>query len=327
MLKMNERPRRNRRTENIRRLVQETDLSARNLILPVFIVNDKTARIAIPSMPGVFREGEDSLLSTCERASELGIPGLALFPVIPSELKNDTGSEALNAKGLCPEMVRLVKKEFPDLVLFCDVALDPYTNHGHDGLVKDGQILNDESVKVLAEQALVLAQAGSDYVSPSDMMDGRVGAIRQLLDEHGLSNTGIMSYSAKYASAFYGPFRDALSSAPQFGDKKTYQMDLRNKREALREARLDVSEGADILMVKPAMAYLDVLAELRRTTDLPLSAYQVSGEYAMIKAADEKGWVNGARIMMESLIAIRRAGADFIFTYAAIEVAEALGRR
>lgn len=326
MLKMNERPRRNRRTENLRRLVQETDLAAHNLILPVFLVADKSARVAIPSMPGIFREGLDSLFETCERAQDLGIPGLALFPVIDPGLKDETGSEALNAKSFLPESIRLLKKEFPQLLLFCDVALDPYTSHGHDGIVKDGQILNDESVKILIQQALVLAQAGADFVSPSDMMDGRIAAIRAGLDEKGFQNTGMLSYCAKYASSFYGPFRDALASSPQFGDKKTYQMDPRNRREALREARLDQSEGADILMVKPALAYLDVISDLRQHSDLPIAAYQVSGEYAMIKAAGEKGWINAPRIMMESLISIRRAGADMIFTYAALEVAEALKR-
>lgn len=326
MLKMNERPRRNRRTNNIRRLIQETDLSPRNLILPVFIVDDPKARIGINSMPGIFREGRETLLETCERLEDLGIPGLALFPVIDEKLKNDGGTEALNPKGLVPETVRLLKKEFPDLVIFCDVALDPYTSHGHDGLVAFGQIVNDETVKVLVEQSLILAQAGADFVSPSDMMDGRIGAIRQALDERGFNQIGIMSYCAKYASSFYGPFRDALSSVPTFGDKKTYQMDGRNIREARREAALDIREGADVLMVKPALAYLDVIRELKECCDLPISAYQVSGEYAMIKAADEKGWINGARVLMESLISIRRAGADFIFTYGALEVAEAMKR-
>lgn len=326
MLKMNERPRRNRRTENIRRMVHETDLGARNLVLPVFIVEDPKARIPIASMPGVFREGRESLLETCERASDLGIPGIALFPVIDEKLKDDGGSQAYNGKGLCAETVRWIKKEFPDLAVFCDVALDPYTSHGHDGLVKDGQILNDETVAVLVKQAITLAEAGADFVCPSDMMDGRIAAIREALDERGFKNVGILSYCAKYASSFYGPFRDALSSAPTFGDKKTYQMDARNRREALREARLDSEEGADILMVKPALAYLDVIRDLREYMDLPIAAYQVSGEYAMIKAGGEKGWINAPRIMMESLISIRRAGAEIIFTYAAIEVAEALKR-
>lgn len=326
MLKMNERPRRNRRTEALRRMIQETDLSPRNLVLPVFVVQERNARQPIPSMPGIFREGVDSLLETCDRASELGIPGLALFPVVDGAKKNDSGSEATNPKGLVPETVRLLKKEFPDLLLFCDVALDPYTTHGHDGLVSGGKILNDESVAVFVEQALVLATAGSDFVCPSDMMDGRISAIRAGLDEKGFQSTGILSYCAKYASSFYGPFREALSSTPQFGDKKTYQMDPRNRREALREARLDIHEGADILMVKPAISYLDVISDLRNHCDLPIAAYQVSGEYSMIKAADEKGWINGARVMMESLISIRRAGADLIFTYAAMEVAEALRR-
>lgn len=326
MFKMNERPRRNRRTEQVRRMVHETDLSARNLVLPVFILADKDARIPVVSMPGIFREGISHLLETCDRAVELGIPGLALFPVIDPSQKNETGSEAINPKGLVPETVRMLKKEFPELTLFCDIALDPYTSHGHDGLIKNGVILNDETIAVLCEQAKILAEAGADFVSPSDMMDGRIGAIRNHLDNAGFTQTGILSYCAKYASAFYGPFRDALASAPQFGDKKTYQMDPRNRREALREARLDTAEGADILMVKPALAYLDVIADLRTHSDLPIAAYQVSGEYAMVKAAQEKGWINGPRVMMESLISIRRAGADLIFTYAALEIAEALKR-
>lgn len=326
MLKLNERPRRNRRTENIRRLVRETDLSPRNLVLPLFILADPKAREPIPSMPGVYRHGSDSLYKICQEAVELGIPGVALFPVVDPKLKDEKGSEAKNPKGLCAETVRFLKKEFPELMVFCDVALDPYTSHGHDGLFENGEILNDATVEVLCQQALVLAEAGCDFVCPSDMMDGRIAAIREALDAKGLTSTGILSYCAKYASSFYGPFRDALGSAPKTGDKKTYQMDIHNRREALREARLDQSEGADILMVKPALAFLDVIRDLHEFSDLPIAAYQVSGEYAMVKAASERGWLNGPRIMMESLICIRRAGAEIIFSYAALEVAEALKR-
>ena len=317
------RPRRNRKSAAIRALVEETRLSTSDLIYPQFVIGGTGVREPIASMPGMYRLSLDLLMKEAERALEFGIPALALFPVIPQELKDHKGSEAINPKGILHMAVKALKEAFPQLCVITDVALDPYTTHGHDGLVNDdGAVLNDETVDVLVEMALVQAEAGVDMVAPSDMMDGRVGAIRKALDVHGCEEVSVHAYAAKYASAFYGPFRDALQSGLRFGDKKTYQMNPANRREALLEAHLDEMEGADILMVKPALSYLDVIVKLREATSLPISAYQVSGEYAMIKAAAQKGWLDEERAFYESVLSIKRAGADMIFTYAAPMLAE-----
>ncbi len=268
-------------------------------------------------MPGVFRLSGDLLLEKLESLCKQGLLAAALFPVVPAEKKDAIGSEALNSKGVIPTLIKKIKKALPELCLFADVALDPFTTHGHDGVVNEkGEVVNDASVEVLAAMSLVLAQAGVDFVAPSDMMDGRIAAIRNTLDQNNLTETGILAYAAKYASSLYSPFRDALHSAPSFGDKKTYQMNPANAREALLEARLDEEEGADILMVKPALFYLDILTRLREATHLPLSAYHVSGEYAMVMAAHEKGMLDADHIFIEALTSIKRAGADMIFSYA-----------
>lgn len=298
--------------------MQETHLRAEDFVVPFFLVEGKNRKEPIPSMPDVFKYSLDLLLPEVERLHNKGIPAIALFPCLAKSDKDEKGSAALSTNGIIPKSLSLLKKEIPSLCLIADVALDPYTSHGHDGLVSDqGAILNDETIKVLEEAALVYASAGADFVAPSDMMDGRVGAIRRHLDSHGLTMTGIISYTAKYASAFYGPFRDTLGSTLSFGDKKTYQMNPANAREALLEAALDESEGADALMVKPAGLYLDIIAKLKENSHLPICAYQVSGEYAMIHAAAEKGLLDAKKAMQESLLSIKRAGADFIFSYAA----------
>ncbi len=319
------RPRRNRRSAAIRSLVRETTLAPSQLILPLFLCEGRNRRVAIKSMPGTFRLSRDLLLREARAAYKLGIPAVALFPALPDKLKDKAASESLNAKGLLPATVKALKNAVPELAVITDVAMDPYSSDGHDGYVDQGNIINDRSVEILCGMALVQAEAGADYVAPSDMMDGRVGAIRRVLDGSGYSNTGILSYAAKYCSAFYGPFREALDSAPRGGDKKTYQMDPANRREALREVKLDVAEGADIVMVKPGLPYLDVIAEVRAAVDVPVAAYQVSGEYAMIKAAAKLGWLDEQAVMLESLTALRRAGADMILTYFAREAARALG--
>ncbi len=318
---MNQRPRRNRKSSSIRDLVRETELEPADFVFPVFIENGKKIKQAITSLPGQFRYSLDELLPVCEKAVSLGIKGIAFFPKIEDSKKNATASEALNHEGLVPNAIREIKKRFPDLVIFSDIALDPFSSDGHDGLVKDGKILNDETVEVLAEMALVHAQAGVDFVAPSDMMDGRVGAIRKRLDKAQHTDVGIMAYTAKYASSFYGPFRDALDSAPRAGDKKTYQMDPANSREALKELKLDIKEGADIVMVKPALAYLDIIKLFQQSSTVPIAAYNVSGEYAMIKAAAKNGWLDEASARDESLIAMKRAGADILFSYFAIDFA------
>ncbi len=315
------RPRRLRRTEALRQLVQETHLRVQDLIYPLFVMEGENQRQEVESMPGCYRYTLDLLLKEVEEAANLGIPAVALFPVVPEEKKDPTGRESFNPEGLIQRAVRRIKQEIPEILVITDVALDPYNSDGHDGIVRDGVILNDETVEVLVKQALSQAEAGTDIVAPSDMMDGRVGAIREALDEQGYTDVAILAYSAKYASAFYGPFRDALGSAPKWGDKKTYQMDPANAREALREVELDEAEGADIVMVKPALAYLDVIYRVKEATDLPVAAYNVSGEYAMIKAAEQKGWIDGKKVMMESLLAMKRAGADMILTYFAKEAA------
>ncbi|MEN9215891.1 MAG: porphobilinogen synthase [Gloeomargarita sp. HHBFW_bins_162] len=322
-MQLTHRPRRLRRSPAIRRLVQETVLTVADLIYPMFVMEGDGEPVVIPSMPGCFRYSLERLLLEIKTIAELGIPGIALFPVIPQEKKDDQGSESFNPDGLVQRTVKAIKSLVPDILVFTDVALDPFTTHGHDGLVdNEGRILNDETVEVLVKMAVSQAQAGADFVAPSDMMDGRVGAIRTALDEAGYTDVGILAYSAKYASAYYGPFRDALDSAPKFGDKKTYQMNPANSREALLEVDLDISEGADIVMVKPALAYMDVIYQVKMHTDVPVAAYNVSGEYAMVKAAAQNGWIDEKKIVLETLTAMKRAGADMILTYHAVDVAK-----
>jgi porphobilinogen synthase len=319
------RPRRNRRAEWSRRMVRENVLTTDDLIWPLFLVDGANARIPVASMPGVERLSVDQAVRAAERAAKLTIPCLALFPYTEPDKRDDRGSEALNAENLVCQAIRAIKKEVPEIGILCDVALDPYTSHGHDGLLCDGVILNDETVAVLVRQALLQAQSGCDIVAPSDMMDGRVGAIRQGLDEAGFGDVQIMAYAAKYASAFYGPFRDAIgSSATLIGDKRTYQMDPANTDEALREVELDIAEGADMVMVKPGLPYLDVLQRVKEAFGMPTFAYQVSGEYAMIMAAAGNGWLDGEKAMTESLISFKRAGADGVLTYFAVKIAEKL---
>lgn len=322
------RPRRNRKAEWARRMVRENVLTTDDLIWPLFLIDGNNKREQIASMPGVERLSVDQAVREAERAMKLTIPCLALFPYTDPSLRDEEGSEATNPNNLVCQAVRAIKKEFPDLGILCDVALDPFTSHGHDGLIDDGKILNDETVAVLVRQALVQAEAGCDIIAPSDMMDGRVAAIREGLDRSGLLDVQIMAYAAKYASAFYGPFRDAIGSAKTLtGDKRTYQMDSANTDEALREVELDISEGADMVMVKPGMPYLDVVRRVKDTFAMPTFAYQVSGEYAMIAAAANNGWLDGDRAMMESLLAFKRAGADGVLTYFAAKVAEKLTAR
>ena len=319
------RPRRNRKAEWARRLVRENVLTTDDLIWPLFVVDGHNKRAAVASMPGVERLSVDQAVRDAERAAKLNIPCIALFPYTDPGLRDEQGSEATNADNLVCKSVRAIKKEFPDLGILCDVALDPFTSHGHDGLIEGGRILNDETVAVLVRQALVQAQAGCDIIAPSDMMDGRVGAIRGGLDAAGFLDVQIMSYAAKYASAFYGPFRDAIGSAKTLtGDKRTYQMDSGNSDEALREVELDIAEGADMVMVKPGMPYLDVVRRVKDSFGMPTFVYQVSGEYAMIAAAAGNGWIDGERAMMESLLGFKRAGADGILTYFAARAAEKL---
>jgi porphobilinogen synthase len=319
------RPRRNRRSEWTRRMVREHTLSTDDLIWPLFIVDGTRQRIPVGSMPGVERLSVDEAVRAAERAAQLDIPCLALFPYTDPALRDEDGTEALNPNNLVCRAIRAIKKEVPEIGILCDVALDPYTSHGHDGLLRDGVILNDETVAVLVRQALVEADAGCDIIAPSDMMDGRVGAIRAGLDRTGFDDVQIMAYAAKYASAFYGPFRDAVgSSATLTGDKRTYQMDPGNSEEALREVELDIAEGADMVMVKPGMPYLDILQRVKDTFRMPTFAYQVSGEYAMIMAAAGNGWLDGDKAMSESLIAFKRAGADGVLTYFAVKIAEKL---
>ncbi|BDA71209.1 delta-aminolevulinic acid dehydratase [Calothrix sp. PCC 7716] len=316
------RPRRLRRTETLRRMVRETHLTVDDLIYPMFVMSGENQKIEIASMPGCYRFTLDLLLKEIAEVYSLGIGAIALFPVIPESKKDETGSESYNPDGLVQQTVKAIKQAVPDIVVITDVALDPFTTHGHDGIVgENGVILNDPTVEVLVKMALSQAEAGSDMVAPSDMMDGRVGAIRKALDEAGYIDTRILAYSAKYASAYYGPFRDALDSAPKFGDKKTYQMDAANSFEAIKEVELDIAEGADIVMVKPALAYLDIIRQVKDYTNVPVAAYNVSGEYAMIKAAAQNGWIDEKKVILETLLSIKRAGADLILTYFAKEVA------
>ncbi|HEY8048422.1 MAG TPA: porphobilinogen synthase [Ramlibacter sp.] len=323
------RPRRLRRDDFTRNLVREARLSPHDLIYPVFVLDGRNERQAVASMPGVERLSVDLLLPVAEQCVSLGIPALALFPVIPTQLKTPDGREALNGDGLVPRAVRELKSRFPELGIMTDVALDPFTSHGQDGLLDDsGYIINDDTVKVLVQQALVQAEAGVDIVAPSDMMDGRIGAIRTALEKKGHIHTRIMAYSAKYASAFYGPFRDAVGSASNLGkgNKKVYQMDPGNSDEALREVALDIAEGADMVMVKPGMPYLDIVRRVKDEFHVPTFAYQVSGEYAMLQAAAQNGWLDREAVMMESLLAFRRAGADGVLTYFALDAARVLRR-
>jgi porphobilinogen synthase len=326
-MKLISRPRRNRKSAAIRALVEETTLLTSDLILPLFVMEGKNSRVAIRSMPGVERLTRDNIVKIAKEAYKLGIPAVALFPVIDDKKKDKRATESKNKKGLLQNTIRDLKDAVPELAVISDVAMDPYSKDGHDGLVENGQIVNDATLPILAEMALAQAEAGADIVAPSDMMDGRVGYIREVLDRNGHEDVLILSYAAKYASSFYGPFREALDSAPRSGDKKTYQMNPANKREALREVSLDIEEGADIVMVKPAGAYLDVIQLVRASFEVPVAAYQVSGEYAMIKAAAEKGWIDGERAMSESLLSIKRAGADMILTYFALEIAKKLVRK
>ena len=315
------RPRRLRYTPAIRRLVRETELTVNDLIYPVFIMEGENQKVAIPSMPDCYRYSLDLLLKEVVNAYNLGINAIALFPLIAEDKKDNFGRESYNPDGLVPRAVKAIKKEVPEIIIITDVALDPFSIYGHDGIVEDGKILNDETLEVLVKMSLSQAAAGANFVAPSDMMDGRVGAIRRALDAAGYLDVGILAYTAKYASAYYGPFRDALESAPKFGDKKTYQMDGANSREALREASLDITEGADIIMVKPALAYLDIIRRLRDSSHLPIAAYNVSGEYAMIKAAAKQGWIDEKSLILETLTSMKRAGADLILTYFAADVA------
>jgi porphobilinogen synthase len=324
-LDLTHRPRRNRRAEWARRLVRETVLTTDDLIWPIFLTDGERLRTPVASMPGVERLSIDEAVRAAERAAALGIPCLALFPNTDPASRDEDGTKALNPDNLVCRAIRAIKKAVPEIGLLCDVALDPYTSHGHDGLMRNGVIINDETVAVLVKQSLVQVEAGCDIIAPSDMMDGRVGAIREALDQAGRTDVQIMAYAAKYASAFYGPFRDAVGSAANLiGDKRTYQMDPGNSDEALREVELDIAEGADMLIVKPGMPYMDILQRVKETFARPTFVYQVSGEYAMITAAAERGWLDGDKAIIESLIAFKRAGADGILTYFAPRVAERL---
>ena len=320
------RPRRNRRHPWLRRLVAENRLTPDDFIWPVFIQEGAKQRTPVPSMPGVDRLSLDLLVDSVKEARDLGIPAVALFPATPADRKSPDGDEALNPENLVCLAVRAVKAAVPDVGVMCDVALDPYTNHGHDGLLRDGYVVNDQTVDVLCRQAVVQAKAGCDVIAPSDMMDGRVGRIRRALDEAGCDHVAILAYSAKYASAYYGPFREAVGSASSLGkgDKRTYQMDPANGDEALREVALDIAEGADMVMVKPGMPYLDIVVRVKQAFGMPTMVYQVSGEYAMHVAAAKNGWLDRDRVVLESLLAFKRAGADGILTYFAVEAARLL---
>jgi porphobilinogen synthase len=319
------RPRRNRASQVIRNLVAEGSLAATDFIYPVFL-KEISGREAIATMPGIYRNSLDAALEEVDAALEVGVAAFDFFPSLPEEVKDQTGSEALRRENFYLRCLAKIRERFPEIYIMTDVALDPYSADGHDGVVRDGKIVNDETVEILARMAVLQAEAGASAIGPSDMMDGRVEAIRRALDAAGYTDTAIVSYTAKYASAFYGPFRDALGSAPKFGDKKTYQMNPANRREALREAALDEAEGADILMVKPALAYLDIISELRRATTLPIAAYNVSGEYALIKAGAAAGVVDEERAMLETL-SRKRAGADVILSYFAIQAARLLSAK
>ncbi len=322
------RPRRNRKSSAIRELLQETRLHPSQFVAPIFVVEGSNQKQPIASMPDIYRISLDQLLKETEELYALGIRAIDLFAYVPSEKKDRWGSEALNPDNLISQSVRLLKKHLPEMCVMVDIALDPYTSHGHDGIVSDeGAILNDASLEALSKMALITAEAGADVIAPSDMMDGRVAYLRHTLDHAGFSSVSILSYAVKFVTAFYGPFRNALNSAPKFGDKKTYQVNPANTREALLECCLDDIEGADMLLIKPALPYLDIIAKARDLTHIPIGAYQVSGEYAMIKAAAQNGWIDGLQAMEECLLSIKRAGADFVFTYAAKEIAAQLKNR
>ena len=321
---MNIRPRRNRKNAAIREMVQESHLGLENLIFPIFLKDGVNIKEEIPSLPNIYRWSIDLLLKEIESCMELGIRIYDIFPAVEDHLKDQTATLSYNPSNFYLKAIQKIKETFPDLVLMSDVALDPYSSDGHDGIVRNGKIINDDTLPILAKMAVAQAQAGIDIIGPSDMMDGRVGVIRSALDDAGYTDTSIMSYTAKYASAFYGPFRDALNSAPKSGDKKTYQMNIANKSEALIEAKLDVEEGADMIMVKPALCYLDVIHLLNDNFATPITAYNVSGEYAMVHAAAQKGWVDYNAAMNEMLVSIRRAGADGILTYFAKDFAQSL---
>lgn len=319
-----QRNRRLRSNEAIRSLVQEYHLQPTDFIVPLFFMEGENKKEEIASMPGYYRYTLDLLVTEVKECYDLGLRSVLLFAKVEDELKDNEGTEAVNPNGLMQRGIRTIKEAVPEMYVMSDVALDPYSSYGHDGIVEDGEIINDATVEVLGEMAISHAQAGVDMVAPSDMMDGRIGYIRERLEEEGFSNTGIMSYSVKYASSFYGPFRDALDSAPGFGDKKTYQIDPANATEGLSEVERDIEEGADMVMVKPGMPYLDMVRLVKDNFDTPVTAYQVSGEYAMIKAASEKGWLNHNEVMLESLMAFKRAGATLIATYFAKEAAKLL---
>lgn len=314
------RPRRNRKSKAIRELVQETRVETRDLVFPLFLIDQRESQ-PIASMPGQLRHSLPGLLKEVESCLELGLKSFALFPVVSDERKDSKASYSYDSSNFYVKAISEIKKRFPESIVISDVAMDPYSSDGHDGLVIGGEVINDPSVEILAKMSLAQASAGADIIAPSDMMDGRVGAIRGALDREGFQNTSIMAYSVKYASHFYGPFRDALDSAPRFGDKKSYQMDYHNRAEALIEAELDILEGADFLMVKPALSYLDIISDLTQISSLPVAAYHVSGEYAMVKAASERGWINEAKVRDEVLTSIRRAGAKVILTYFAKDFA------
>ena len=320
---MYRRPRRNRKSQVIRDMVEETRVGTDDLILPIFLIDGKNKKTEVGSMPGIFRLTTDLVLKEVEECMNLGIRAFDIFPAVEDQFKDKNATRSYDPDFFYLKALREVKKRFPEACVMTDVAMDPYSSDGHDGLVKEGKIVNDDTLEILGRMALAQAETGIDILGPSDMMDGRVGFIRNLLDKNGFTEVSIMSYTAKYASGFYNPFRDALDSAPKFGDKKTYQMNPANRREALIEAELDAAEGADFLMVKPALAYLDIISDLKQNSTLPIAAYNVSGEYSMIKAAALKGWLDGDRVMNECLLSIKRAGADVILTYFAKEFAKA----
>lgn len=320
------RPRRNRKSEAIRSMVEETSLSTSNLIFPLFLLDGTNKKVEVASMPGIFRLSADLMMKEVESCLRLGIKAFDIFPAVEDQYKDRLATRSYDSSFFYLKTLRDIKKKFPEACIITDVAMDPYSSDGHDGLVEDGKIVNDKTLEILGKMALAQAETGIDILGPSDMMDGRVGYLRKVLDENGFTEVSIMSYTAKYASGFYNPFRDALDSAPKFGDKKTYQMNPANKTEALIEAELDTQEGADFLMVKPALAYLDIIHLLKQHSSLPIAAYNVSGEYSMVKAAAQKGWLDGDRVMKETLLSIRRAGADVILTYFAKEFAESVRR-
>jgi porphobilinogen synthase len=318
------RPRRNRKSNAIRSLLEETKVTTDDLIFPLFLIDGKNTKSEVASMPGIFRLSADLMLKEIEECLALGIRAFDVFPAVEDQFKDKTATRSYDDNFFYLKTLREIKKQFPEACIMTDVAMDPYSSDGHDGFVRDGKILNDETLEILGKMALAQAATGIDILGPSDMMDGRVGYIRNVLDKNGFTEVSIMSYTAKYASGFYNPFRDALDSAPKFGDKKTYQMNPANRNEALIEAELDTAEGADFLMVKPALAYLDVIRLLKDNSALPITAYNVSGEYSMIKAAAQKGWLDGDRVMKETLLSIKRAGADIILTYFAKEFARSV---